>query len=355
MKGTLRLSVVVLLLFFGGVLVYANLQKVEVGQVGVLTREWGGGLVEEDYGPGYWLDLGPLHTWNVFDSTVQTYERSDGTKDGPFVVKSRDGADVSMDVSVKYRIKPGEAWQILKRFGPGDAHAGQGRQRVRRRDARGLRRPPDRGLLRPARRQQTADDAKTKLGERLAKLNVQLVVILIRDVTFSQSYEDRIKQKELAKQEADVNIAKKKAAEAAGLTNKIMAETEAMVTVIQEEMRRTIRDMTAENQKKVAKVEAEANQFVVETKADADLYKAEKVAASDLMLRNAEAEAQALRRKALTLPGARNLVALEAAGSLNFDRLVISTLDNNVLDLEALAERLGAVVGSPGAAPDRDD
>ena len=128
----------------------------------------------------------------------------------------------------------------------------------------------------------------------------------------------------------------------AGDTNKIVAETEAKVRVIEETMAKDIQEMSAENEKNVTRIEAEAHQYSIEKRADADLYKAEKLAAADLLLRNAEAEAQQLRQMALTGPGAANLVALETAQSLNFGQLTISTLANNVLDLRALAEKLGA-------------
>lgn len=342
MKAIRILSVLVILAFIGGVIVFANLQKVEIGQVGVLTKEWGGGLVKEDYKPGYWMDMGPLHTWAVFDATVQTLERSKRAPKGPFVVKSVDGADVTLDLNIKYRIKPGSAWRILEQFGPGDAY----QEKVQNESVDALRAVfgdlKTEDFYDPETRSKTAERTEIKLKERLEASHVELIEILIRDVSFSKSYEERIMQKELAKQEALVNISQRKAAEVAGDTNKIVAETAAKVRVIQETMEKDIREMSAENEKQITKIAAEADQYAIQKRADADLYKAQKLAEADLLLRNAEAEAQQLRQRALTGPGAANLVALETAQSLNFDKLTISTLANNVLDLKALAEKLGA-------------
>jgi regulator of protease activity HflC (stomatin/prohibitin superfamily) len=342
MKTLRIISALVILAFIGGVIVFANLQKVEIGQVGVLTKEWGGGLVKEDYTPGYYMDMGPLHTWAIFDATVQTLERSRQATKGPFVVKSVDGADVTLDLNIKYRIKPGSAWRVLERFGPGDAY----QEKVHNESVDALRAIfgdlSTEAFYDPEMRATTAEKTQVKLKERLESSHVELVEILIRNVSFSKSYETRIMQKELAKQEALVNISQRKAAEVAGDTNKIMAETAAKVRVIEETMAKDIQEMSAENEKNVTRIEAEAHQYSIEKRADADLYKAEKLAAADLLLRNAEAEAQQLRQMALTGPGAANLVALETAQSLNFGQLTISTLANNILDLRALAEKLGA-------------
>ncbi len=345
MKALRLIPIFIILAFFGGVIVYANLQKVEIGQVGVLTKEWSGGLVEEDYPAGYWMDMGPLHTWSVFDATVQTLERSKAARNGPFVVKSVDGADVTLDLNIKYRIKPGSAWRILKQFGPGNAY----QEKVHNESVDALRAVfgdlKTEAFYDPETRARTAERTQVKLRERLEASHVELIEILIRNVSFSESYEQRIKQKELAKQEALVNISRRKAAEVAGDTNKIVAETAAKVRVIEETMAKDVKEMSAENEKQVTKIEAEAEQYAIEKRADADLYKAEKLAAADLLIRNAEAEAQRLRQTALTGPGAANLVALETAQSLNFGKLTISTLANNILDLRALAEQLGAKGG----------
>ncbi|MDP7345369.1 MAG: hypothetical protein QF767_18880, partial [Alphaproteobacteria bacterium] len=68
-------------------------------------------------------------------------------------------------------------------------------------------------------------------------------------------------------------------------------------------------------------------------------------ASANLLTKNAEAEAQRLRQTALQGSGAKNLVALEAAKNLNLTKIIISTLDNNVLDLPSLAKKLGSATG----------
>ena len=48
--------------------------RIKPGDIGILNAEWTGGLVEKDFGAGYHWDVGPLHTWRVFDGTVQSMQ-----------------------------------------------------------------------------------------------------------------------------------------------------------------------------------------------------------------------------------------------------------------------------------------
>ena len=52
--------------------------RIPVGQVGVRVQQYGllgdQGVVMEDFGPGWHRDLGPIDSWELFDSTVQALE-----------------------------------------------------------------------------------------------------------------------------------------------------------------------------------------------------------------------------------------------------------------------------------------
>ena len=84
--------------------------KIAPGEVGVVNAEWTGGLVEEDFGPGYHWNVGPFHTWTVFDTTVQTLHmhrdpkraarNDDAQIQAALSVKSSDGASITLDVTL---------------------------------------------------------------------------------------------------------------------------------------------------------------------------------------------------------------------------------------------------------------
>ena len=135
MKAIRLISFIVIALAVGAVLFRACVIKIKPGETGVLLKNWGGGLQEEDFKPGFYLNLGPLHTWSVFDTTVQTLNMlrdNQKTRIGgrsrhepPIKVKSSDGADVTLDISIKYQIAAGMAWKVFQDQGSGDSYKNQ--------------------------------------------------------------------------------------------------------------------------------------------------------------------------------------------------------------------------------------
>ncbi|MCA8968635.1 MAG: hypothetical protein KDC95_02585 [Planctomycetes bacterium] len=317
--------------------------KVRPGEVGVLTEEWGQGLVEEDYGPGFHLDLGPLHSWAVFDTTVQSLSMVAKSPEGALQVKSADGATVTMDITIKFHIKQGECWSLRKELGTGDSY----KTKVRNesldalRDVFGGMTTED--FYIPEKREEKAALTKTALSKRLDVLHVHLVDILVRDVSFEESYEQRIKEGAVATQQAEVNAALRNAAFYRGETQKVEAESTAKVTVINQGLEKTRRELTSDNEVKIAKIQADSERYVIEQRADADLFAAEKEATALLLVKNAEAQAKELLQTSLQGSGAKNLIALEAARNLQLTTFTLSTLDTDLLDIGKLAEKLGSL------------
>ncbi len=327
--------------------------KIQPGQTGVLTKEWGSGLQKEDYPPGYYLNLGPLHTWNVMDTTVQTLnllrstQRKRGNQTGPrpnppLKVKSSDGADVTLDITVKYRVVPGLAWQVFKGQGGSDGYKLRVASRTKNTLISGLGKLKTEAFFDPAHRKSTQDLMETQLRAELKKIDVELIAILIRDVDFQASFNDKIKAKTLTKQKAELEIAKTHAAEKTGETNEIRAQTGAKVAVIQQTLVKTITEMQAENDKRVKKVTADFEKYVVETQSEADLYAQQKQAEGIKLTKDAEARGEALKREALTGQGGSTLVALRVAENLQLGEMLISTQLVNPLDLDQMMRSLGA-------------
>lgn len=324
-----------------GLVLRALTIKIPPGQTGVLNAEWTRGLVEEDYGPGFHWDIGPLHTWIRFDTTVQTFNMSMKEDEGPLQVKSADGATVAIDVTVKYRIKPGRTWKVLKDNGPGEAY----KIKVRNEAINVLRR--ELGALQteafydPVIRQTRAAQMEKALSERLASLDIELIKILIRDLKFDEAFEVRIREKSLAQQDVELNQARTEAAKERGKTNDIIAQTKAKVVVIDQEKEKTLIALRATNDKTIAQIRADANKKEIETRSDADLFAAQMRAQGELEVRRAEAEAERMRRESLAIAGADVYVALELAKSLNLGELTISTQMVDPLDIEGMMKRLG--------------
>ena len=349
--------------------------RIEIGDVGVRTKQYAvlgaKGVEEKDFGPGWHRNLPLVDTWNVFDSTVQTTEfttdavRKENVRllrsilrrgnlssgyeknvpsTGPeqIELKSKDGYTVKLDVTVKYRIAPGKVYKLYEAFEEEFRYKGIVRDQVQNTMRNVFGTMITEQFYDPEVRRIKTDETFIALSDDLMKNNVELISILIRDITFDPTYERKILDKKLADQDVELNKSLAVAEEKKGLTNKINAETEAKVQVIGEEKKGQQLRMKAETDRQIAQIAADARLTVARLTADADLYAAQKTAEGSLMERQAEAEGERLKAMALGAAGGANLVALEAVRQLKLDRAVVSTWDVDFLDIEGMIEKLGA-------------
>jgi regulator of protease activity HflC (stomatin/prohibitin superfamily) len=346
--------------------------KIDLGQIGVRTQQYGilgkKGVVQKDFGPGWHRNLPLLDTWIIFDSTVQTteftteQEREETRKiysflsktsrkyldvvpvggPGKVELKSKDGYTVSLDVTVKYRIKPGEVYKLYTELGSKDRYKGIVRDQVQKviRDTFGTMLTEQ--FYDPEVRRAKTTEGTGMLKEVLAQNSIELINILIRDIAFDPTYERKILDKKLADQDVELNKSRALAEEKKGETNRIEAETEAKVRIIEQELKAEQLTLRAETDKTIAQINADARLAAAKLKADADLYKAELEAKGTLLEKEANAEGERLKATALNTPGGANLVALELVKQLNFGEITVSTQYEDFLDVEAVLEKIGA-------------
>jgi len=346
--------------------------RIDVGQIGVRTQQYSvlgeKGVFPKDYGAGWHRNLPLLDTWNIFDSTVQTteftteQERKETRKiysflsstsrqyldsapvggPGQVELKSKDGFTVRLDVTVKYRVKPGEVHQLYRELGSQARYKGIVRDQVQKviRDTFGTMRT-EQFYAPDVRRAKTAE-ATALLEAELNGNSIELIEILIRDIAFDPSYERKILDKKLADQDVELNKSRALAEEKKGETNRIAAETEAKVRVIEQELIAKQLTMKAETDKQIAQINADARLSAAKLIADADLYKAELDAKGTLLEKEALAEGEQLKATALNTPGGENFVAFELVQKLNVGEVVVSTQNNDFLDVESVIKKVGA-------------
>ncbi|RME72737.1 MAG: hypothetical protein D6776_08210 [Planctomycetota bacterium] len=342
------------LLFFIGV--KATVARVGINEVGVRINNYDvlgpKGVVEHDYGPGWHLDLGPLHTWVTYDRTVQTLEMTDSRLREPWKFRTQpirprtsDGYGLTVDVTVKYRIKPGEAHLVYKRFGadPANYHK-QVRQKAEGsiRDVFGDLRAED--FYNPTLKRERAEQARQELQHDLDDSHIEIVAVLIRDVTFPPEYEKRILAKKIADQDKEVQKSKRLAKDAEIAADRVVAETEAQVGLIKRQLEAEKARRQADAQRKIAEIMAQADAEATKTRADADLYRAKLEAKALELQKKAEADGARRKNEALAGDGGRALVALEAVRHLEFGRAEVSTAEVDFLDIDAMLRRLGLPV-----------
>lgn len=339
-------------------------QYVPLGSVGVKTQQYGflgapRGVAQKDYAPGWHPDLLFLHSWTVFDATVQTIEMTRDPSSGDqrgrddVQLKSSDGYTVSLDLTIKYRIKEGEAHKMSRDSGT----QSQAHKIVRSlaldtfREVFGSMKTED--FYDPEVREQKTEQARQMLGVKLNDRYIDLLDILIREIVFDPQYEKKILDKKLADQEVELNKSLSVAAEKKGETDKILAEADAEVKVIGREMEAAIVQLRAETERQIASIRAEAQKYATQTIADADLYSAELVSRGTALERSAEAQGERLKALALMGPGGGNYVALRVVEALDLTNIAVSTLQTDFLDVDGMVRSFGANdEGNPTDTPE---
>jgi regulator of protease activity HflC (stomatin/prohibitin superfamily) len=353
MKSIKMISVLIIVIAIGAyIIVKATLTPIPIGIVGVRTQEYAiigkKGVVQEDFGPGWHRALWPIDSWQYFDSTVQTLEmtrdpqRGDRKGRDDVQVQSADGYAVSVDVTIKYRIEPGKAHKLYVDTGSGVRYKAIVRNEAEKTCIAQFGGMKTEDFYNPHVRRTVAKAALSSLQESLKDNYVAVLDLLIRDVQFDPEYERKIQTKKLADQEVEVNKSLQRSREMQGKTDVIGAETKRLIKIIREEKEAELVKMRAETDLTIADIKAKSEKYATEKRADADVYAAKKSAEGHLQVKQAEAEGERLRNLAMKGVGGGVIVALEAAKNLNLEDVTISTVDNDLLDVDGMATKLGA-------------
>ncbi len=340
----------------------ALLQYVPMGKTGVRTQRYAmfgeQGVVQKDFGPGWHRKLGPIDSWELFDTTVQTLEMTKdpltGDRHGSDEVRviSADGYTVSVDVTVKYRIMPGNAHKLYAVTGSGTKYRMLVRTASEKASIDSFGSMITEDFYNPAKRREKALEIVESLQTSLNDKYVEIIDVLIRDVQFDIDYEAKIRSRKLADQEVELNKSQSEAARkrreteliemtTKRLVEKITKQKEAALVTMEAETDRKIVEIQAKTNKAVAEIKAEADKYATEKRADADMYSSQLQARGEVLVRKAEAEGEKMRNQAMTGDGGRVLVALKAAQNLNLNEITVSTIETNPLDVKTMVESLG--------------
>ena len=133
MKAVKIISIIVIIGIIGfWTVIMTCTVRIPIGMSGVRINEYGilgsKGIEAKTHGPGWQRDLGPLESWVLYDTTVQTLEMTkdpnfgDRTGADDLKIQAKGGLTVSCDITLKYRIMPGKAHLLLKGLGAGDKY-----------------------------------------------------------------------------------------------------------------------------------------------------------------------------------------------------------------------------------------
>lgn len=304
-------------------------------EVGVLTRKIAPlgkkGVQEEVYASGVTYFFAPFTTdWHTFETKLQNLRMTKAGDDGlvdDVEFKTVDGNDISVDVTVTWRLDPAKTPWVLQRVG-------ESTEDVQER----LVRPAARAYVRDAlnrlrsedfyvadKRFAAAEEARTLLSGALVPEGVIVEQVILGEHRFNPAYEEVIREKKLAEQNAE----------------KLKSEA----TAAAEEAKRNLESARGLVSQKLAQAKGELDQ--ARLGADAELVRSKNEA--EAVLAEAKTRATAVEKENAALGGAggRTMVKLRMAEALQGKRLVLvpggkggnlQTLDVNQL-ISAVAAR----------------
>ncbi len=308
---------------------------VRVAKVGLLEPK---GVSPDPYAPGATYFFAPVvNDFYVYDSALQNLvmsgEAGTGNRfgDDALYFKTIDGNDISVDVTVAWSIDPTKAPYLLQFVGP-DTTAVEEK----------LVRPVSRTLIRDVLnslaseqfydagvRFKKAEEAAALLNHYLSPEGVLISQVLLGEHRFNERYEQIIRDKKVAEQDAA----------------RLSSETEAA----REQRRRELEQAKGVVNQAIEEATGEARQKHIE--ADAIYYERQRQAEAILAEQRAKAKGIAERARALAGTGGRNIVKLKVAEALHGKPIVFvptGGMDLRTTDMNDLLQSYAVVKGAGG-------
>ena len=303
---------------------------VRIAKIGLME---GKGVIPDIYPPGATYFFPPIiNDWYVFDTALQnlimTSDAKTGDRDGDDALqfKTIDGNDITVDVTVAWVVNPAKANYLVQFVGPNT-------QAVRERLVRPVSRTVIRDVLNelPSEqyydaqiRFQKAEEAAAVLDHYLAPEGIIIKQVLLGEHQFNERYEQIIRDKKVAEQDA----------------SRLLSETEAA----RAQMRRDLEVTKGQVQQTIETARGSAAKR--EISADAVYYERERQAQAILSERSNRAQGVAEQAKALAGSGGRNLVKLQVAESLKNKTIIFvptGGMDLRTTDMNQLLQTYGVV------------
>ena len=313
----------------------------ESTQVGVRTAKVAllgpSGVVKDVYAPGGTYFFPPfVNDWNVFDTGVQnlTMKRSvsgeGSSADDALHFKTHDGNDISVDVTLAWHIDPTKAVYVLEFVGPDT-------RQVSERLVRPVARSVLRDVLNDLRSEQyydasvrfsKADEARDVCNHYLASDGVVIDQVLLGEHKFNPAYEQVIKDKTVAEQEAA----------------RLRSETEAA----RELRRRELEEAKGDASQQIEQARGEAAKLALS--ADATYYARQREAEALVAEAKAKTEGLKAQARALSGVGGRNMVKIKVAQALKDKPIVFMPAggtDLRTTNMNAILQQYG-LTSAPG-------
>ncbi len=331
MKRIIILPLSMLILLFA-----VGCAQVDTNEVGVKTTYFSftgnTGVNEKTYGTGYHIYIPPFSGFSVLNKTEQKLEMTQQKGQGSrphaddLKLKTSDGNNLWVDITVSWRVNPDKAWLTVRNVG----------ERLPEIEEKAVR-PISRGILRyalgklsseefydAAKREAKVEEGKELLNQAFAPLGIQITGVLVNDYRFATDYQKAIEDRKLYDQKA--------------------REYASLITAATEDVKRKVFDARADANRVIEEARGEMDQ--AKLKGDALLYTAQKQAEATLARKKATAAALARLNQALAGNGGSNVVAKRLAEALQGKKISIVPMSDNgtlsMIDINRFLENIAA-------------
>jgi len=330
-------------------------EKVPVKTYGVRRNNLTSKIVEKDFMTGYHWGVTGVHHFVMVDASTHFLDFTpDPADEGrSIIIRTKDNANVTIDVTVAYKIIPGQAWKLVK-----DGLSSSYKERVRDKVLHVLREE----LSRMARkdfqetdiRLRTVKDAIPKLNKALQEYYVEAENIFIRQIRFSEALEESLTSEQLHQQLRLFYDWKAKEEKAKQETEGIVKKIGAEVLMSEENWEKKFQVHRSDYEVKIATILARTQVYESFHRADGDAEYEKLTATGQLAMDKVEADRTLWRNEVLNTKGGNIYVALQAAQNLRFGKVTLNSNDPNVpkiLDISALTRLL---IGKEKEKPDKE-
>ncbi len=299
--------------------------KTGPNEVGVRTKKialWGEkGVEEKVYHPGSTYFFFPLiNDWHTFNLKLQNLEfsyddrRGDRSVKDDLLFKTIDGNDISLDMTIAYRIDPEKAYLILQNVARDD-------RELKEKIVRTITRSKPRDIFGELKTEEFYDankreaqslKAKEKLQKIMEPMGVIVENVYTNDYRFNNKYQKAIEDKKIADQLVEKNKSAQHATE--------------------EEYKRKLEDARGDVNKMIADVDGEFQKAKIEV--DAYFEKQELIAEAIKAEGIAEAQGITEMNKAMASVGGEAMVKLKIAEAIQGKKIILLPVSEGGMNLK---------------------
>jgi len=311
-------------LFLSGCDQYSSgIAKLGENEVGVMLNNLTGEM-EVITSVGTQIFMPVLYSFYTIDKKEQTLEMTSDPSSGSrfakddLKIKTIDGSDVYVDLTIQYKIISSMADTIIRDSGTGDSYKYKWIRDYSRTTARlEFGELTTEEFYNSTKRTQKAVEIKDTLNKMLAPHGIEVTNIIPQNFRFYAEYEKKIKEKKAADQEVDKQKSKAEAAKENQKRRIIDVEREITIELTQFKGQQKQRVIEMQGESKKARLNSDAYYYQTVVGGDAMFYKLKQSSEAILAKKKAEAEGIEKMAEALEGKGGKNIVLREYVKRLN--------------------------------------